>query len=78
VLQEKAGPSIATEFGFLLPGINAEPSAGATWAGIVSQRWEWGTTHFNVATSITRDQHFDLFLDGIIEGPHNCKVRPVA
>jgi hypothetical protein len=77
-LQDKSGPSIATEFGFLLPGINAEPGVGASWAAIVSQRWDWGTTHINVATSLTRDQHFDLFLDGIIEGPHNWKVRPVA
>jgi hypothetical protein len=77
-LQDKSGPSIATEFGFLLPGINAEPGVGASWAAIVSQRWDWGTTHINVATSITRDQHFDLFLDGIIEGPYSWKVRPVA
>jgi hypothetical protein len=54
-LQNKSGPSIATEFGLLLPGINAEPGVGASWAAIVSQRWDWGTTHFNVATSITRD-----------------------
>lgn len=77
-LQDKSGPSVATEFGLLLPGINSEPGTGATWAGIVSQRWDWGTTHVNVATSMTRDQHFDLFLDGIIEGPHSWKVRPVA
>jgi hypothetical protein len=77
-LQDKPGPSIATEFGFLLPGINAEPGLGASWAGIISQRWDWGTTHLNVATSLTRDQHFELFLDGIVEGPHSWKVRPVA
>jgi hypothetical protein len=77
-LQDKSGPSIATEFGFLLPGINAEPGLGASWAAIISQRWDWGTTHVNVATAVTRDQHFDLFLDGIVEGPHSWKVRPVA
>jgi hypothetical protein len=77
-LQDKPGPSIATEFGFLLPGVNAEPGLGASWAAIVSERWYWGTTHLNVATSMTRDQHFDLFLDGIIEGPHSWKVRPVG
>jgi hypothetical protein len=77
-LQDKPGPSIATEFGLLLPGINAEPGLGASCAWIVSQRWDWGTTHFNAATAITRDQHFDLFLDGIIEGPHTWTVRPVA
>jgi hypothetical protein len=28
-LQEKSGPSIATEFGLLLPGVNDEPGTGA-------------------------------------------------
>jgi hypothetical protein len=78
VLQDKTGPSIATEFGVLLPGINADSGMGASWAGIVSQRWDWGTTHFNVQTALTRDQNFDLFLDVIIEGPHQWTVRPVA
>jgi hypothetical protein len=78
VLQDKTGPSIATEFGLLLPGINADSGTGASWAGIVSQRWDWGTTHFNAQTSLTRDQRFDLFFDAIIEGPHKWTVRPVA
>ena len=39
-LQEKSGPSIATEFGVLLPGINDEHGTGASLAGIVSQRWD--------------------------------------
>ena len=46
-LQEKPGPSIATEFGVLLPGINDQHGTGAILTGIVSQRWDWGTTHFN-------------------------------
>ena len=45
--------------------------------GIVSQRWEWGTVHLNVATNLTPDQHGELFLDAIIEGPHKWTVRPV-
>jgi hypothetical protein len=77
-LQDKTGPSIATEFGALLPGINADSGLGASLAGIVSQRWEWTTVHFNVATALTRDQHADLFLGTIIEGPYKWKVRPVA
>jgi hypothetical protein len=36
VLQEKDGPSIAVEFGPLLPGVNGEPGTGASWSGIVS------------------------------------------
>ena len=37
-LQEKPGPSIATEFGVLLPGVHNERGTGASLAGIVSQR----------------------------------------
>jgi len=37
-LQNENGPSIATEFGALLPGINADAGFGASVAGIVSQR----------------------------------------
>ncbi len=77
VLQGQSGTSIATEFGALLPGVNAERGMGASWAGIVSQRWDWGTIHFNVMPSLTRDQRGDLFLDGIIEGPSTWKLRPV-
>jgi len=77
-LQEKAGPSIATEFGVLLPGIRDEHGAGASVAAIVSQRWDWGTTHLNAAASLTRQHHADLFVGAIVEGPHDWPVRPVA
>jgi hypothetical protein len=78
VLQGQSGVSIATEFGPLLPGINTEPGIGFSWAGIVSQRWDWGTAHFNVETNLTRDQHGEAFLDVILEGPSTWKVRPVV
>jgi hypothetical protein len=77
VLQSQSGPSIAMEFGPLLPGINADPGVGFSWAGIVSQRWDWGTAHFNVETNLTRDQHGESFLSVILEGPSTWKVRPV-
>jgi hypothetical protein len=77
VLQNQSGVSIATEFGPLLPGINTDPGVGFSWAGIVSQRWDWGTAHFNVETNLTRDQHGEAFLDVILEGPSTWKVRPV-
>jgi hypothetical protein len=76
-LQGQSGISIATEFGPLLPGINADPGIGFSWAAIVSQRWDWGTAHFNVETNLTRDQHAEAFLDVILEGPSTWKVRPV-
>jgi hypothetical protein len=77
-LQNKTGPSVATEFGVLLPGINDEPGIGASWLGIVSQRWSWGTVHFDVGAALTREQRADLFVGTIIEGPYDWKVRPVA
>jgi hypothetical protein len=78
VLQEKPGPSIATEFGVLLPGVHDERGTGASLAGIISQRWEWGTVHFNAAAALTREQHADYFFDAIIEGPRDWVVRPVS
>jgi len=78
VLQDKSGPSIAMEFGPLLPGINADPGVGFSWAGIVSQRWDWGTANFNLETNLTRDQHGEAFLDVILEGPSKWKIRPVC
>jgi hypothetical protein len=77
-LQDKAGPSVATEFGVLLPDSTGNSGVGASLAGIVSQRWDWGTIHLNAETALTRDHHGDLFLGAIIEGPSTWTVRPVA
>ena len=77
-LQDKSGPSIATEFGLLLPEIEGDSRVGASISGIVSQRFDWGTIHLNAATSLLRDHNADLFLDAIVEGPIKWKVRPVA
>lgn len=77
-LQGKVGPSVATEFGLLLPDSTGNSGVGASLAGIVSQRWDWGTIHFNAATSLTRDHTADLFVGSIIEGPSTWRVRPVA
>jgi hypothetical protein len=75
-LQGKQGPSIATEFGPLLPDVGGS-GAGFSWTGIVSQRWDWGTVHLNVETNLTPDQRGEFFFDAIIEGPNKWKVRPV-
>ena len=77
-LQDKSGPSVATEFGVLLPDSTGSNGVGASLAGIVSQRWEWGTIHLNAETVLTRDHRADIFLGGIIEGPSKWSVRPVA
>src|SRR5215831_12124204 len=47
-LQDGSGPSIAVEFGPLLPGLHADSGFGASFGTIVSQRWDWGTLHVNV------------------------------
>src|SRR6202048_1029536 len=77
-LQAKTGPSVATEFGVLLPDSTSRSGVGASLAGIVSQRWDWGTIHLNTEAALTRDHHADVFLGGIIEGPSKWTVRPVA
>ncbi len=77
-LQDKPGPSIATEFGLLLPEIAGDSRVGASVAGIVSQRWDWGTIHLNAATALLRDRNADLFVGAIVEGPIKWRVRPVA
>lgn len=77
-LQDKTGPSVATEFGVLLPDSTGNSGVGASLAGIVSQRWDWGTVHLNAETALTRDHHADVFLGGIIEGPSKWAIRPVA
>jgi hypothetical protein len=78
VLQDQTGPSIATEFGVLLPDINGDSRFGGSIAGIVSQRWDWGTAHLNIAGELTRDQRADVFTGLILEGPSKWVVRPVA
>jgi hypothetical protein len=77
-LQNKAGPSVATEFGVLLPDSVGDSRFGASLAGIVSQRWDWGSIHLNGVAELTREHHADLFAGVIIEGPSKWTVRPVA
>ncbi len=77
-LQDKTGPSVATEFGVLLPDSTGNSGTGASWAGIASQRWDWGTVHLNLETLLTREHRADVFVGTILEGPASWKVRPVA
>jgi len=77
-LQDKSGPSVAVEFGPLLPGIMDEQGWGASFLGIVSQRWPGGTIHFDLGIARAREHHNDLFVGTIIEGPYDWTVRPVA
>jgi hypothetical protein len=77
-LQEKPGPSIATEFDLLLPDVHDQPGTGVGLIGIVSQQWSWATIHLNIEAAVTRDQHVDYIVDTIFEGPHEWPVRPVS
>src|SRR5262245_33082289 len=77
-LQDKAGPSVATEFGVLLPDSRGDSQFGASLAGVVSQRWEWGAIHLNGVAELNREHRADLFAGVIIEGPLKWTVRPVA
>lgn len=77
-LQDKVGPSVATEFGVLLPDSQGTSQFGASLAGIVSQRWDWGSIHLNGVATLTREHRADLFAGAIIEGPSKWTVRPVA
>jgi hypothetical protein len=78
VLQDASGPSIAAEYGLLLPGVHAEEGTGFSLAGIVSQRWQAATVHLNAALARTREHEPDGFLGAIVEGPWRWAVRPVA
>ena len=78
-LQEKTGPSVATEIGALLPTIHGEDSAmGAQGALIVSQRWPDLTVHLNGAVAWTRAQRPGVFGGTIFEVHDAWPVRPVA
>ena len=77
-LQNKSGISVATEFGVLLPDSRGDSQLGASVAGIVSQRWDWGAIHLNGQFALTREHRSDVFLGTIVEGPAKWKVRPVA
>src|SRR5882724_4360583 len=77
-LQDMSGVSVATEFGLLLPDSRGDSRLGASVAGIVSQRWEWGAIHLNGQATLNREHRADLFVGAIIEGPSKWTVRPVA
>jgi hypothetical protein len=78
VLQEQAGWSIATEFGVLLPTVNADDDYGASLALIGSREIERAMIHVNAAVAENRDGNTELFSGLIVEGLTSSPVRPVA
>ena len=78
VLQGRAGPSVATEFGALLPNVHGDPGLGAIAFLLVSQRWPDLTVHWNVAAEWTRAHEPGSFVGLILEAHDAWAVRPVA
>jgi hypothetical protein len=77
-LQDRSGPSVASEVGVLLPSINGESGAGASALLIVSQRWPALTVHANGSFLWTRAHEPGYFAGLIAEGPDAWRVRPVG
>jgi hypothetical protein len=77
-LQDAHGPSIATEFGVLVPTASEDASVGGTVVVVASQRWPLATMHLNVAPIVSRDAGFELFAGTILEGPYAWTIRPAA
>jgi hypothetical protein len=77
-LQDRSGPSIATELSALLPTVNGGGGAGAECSLIVSQRWPDLTVHWNGAVAWTRAHTPGVFGGIILEGHDAWTVRPVA
>jgi len=77
-LQDKSGPSVATEFGALLPDVHGDPGTGASLGLIVSQQGRGLTVHGNFVAALNRAHHGDLFVGTIFEVPLDFPLRPVA
>ncbi len=77
-LQDRDGPSVATELSALVPAGRDEGGLGASGAVIVSQRWRELTIHLNGAAAWTRAHAPGAFVSAILEGPDRWPVRPVA
>src|SRR5207248_10136109 len=67
-LQDKSGVSVATEFGLLLPNSRGDSRLGASVAGIVSQRWDWGAVYLNGLAAVRREHRTDLFVSALGDG----------
>jgi hypothetical protein len=78
VLQEKTGPSFATEASVLLPAINGDGGAGAELAVIASERWDALTVHLNGVASWTRAHAPGAFGGLIVEIHDAWRLRPVT
>jgi hypothetical protein len=76
-LQDKIGPSVASEWTILLPE-TGQSRAGAEAALIASMRWPALILHANGNLAYTRERTLGLFGGLIVEGPAAWAIRPVA
>jgi hypothetical protein len=73
------GPSVAMEFGALLPEVNGQKGFGASSNLLVSERLSGVAIHVNNWFQLTRGSlHADWFEGVIIEGNVDASVRPVS
>jgi hypothetical protein len=73
------GPSVAAEFGPLLPNLNEDESFGASLDVIVTQHWREVTVHLNTWIELSRGRlQADWFEGAIVEGNTSAVVRPVS
>ncbi len=73
------GPSIAAEYGPLLPEVNGEQAFGASLDVITSMKWSAVTVHLNSWVELSRgDLKPNWFEGAIIEGSDEAPVRPVS
>jgi hypothetical protein len=75
-LQDKAGPSVATECSLLFPGSGGSGSVGAGCTALVSQQWDALTGHFNVGLERTPEGTTTRSFSLMAEGPESWPVRP--
>jgi hypothetical protein len=75
-----SGPSVAVEFGALLPNVNGEERGyGASVNTIVSEHWKGFSLHANSWLKLTRGNlHVDWYEGIILEGSLEAPVRPVG
>lgn len=79
-LQDKgSGPSVAAEFGPLVPNVNGEEGFGGSLDVITSQHWSALTIHLNSWLELSRgDLRPSWFEGAIIEGDTEAPARPVS
>lgn len=74
-----SGPSVAAEFGPLVPNIQGEDGFGASVDVIVSQHWRPLTLHLNNWVELSRGALQPSWFEGlIIEGNQDAPLRPVS